>query len=366
MYAEFVEEIMEAIRILEKWKNEDLGDLADPKKFRNNLFINTQDTDKLIVQLEKMILIRSVEESIAELVRQREVMCPCHLSVGQEAVAVGIAQHLLPSDRAFGNHRSHSHYLAMGGSVDALFAEIFGKETGCSKGMGGSMHLFSGDVGFHGSVPIVAGTIPIAVGAALSAKLSGSHAVGIAFFGDGACEEGVVHESLNFASIMKLPVIFVVENNLYSSHLDIRLRQPSDTTARFAIAHHIEHRIIDGNDVIAVDKAASSLISKARAGEGPGFLEAVTYRWLGHVGGNADIDVGVRRSATELASWKERDPISRLFNALEDKNLYSKSELRSYQDTVDELIKRAIKKAKQDAWPSLESFYEHVYYKKVM
>lgn len=361
---------MDAKKLIKKVQIEefggDLGDLANPEKYRHNLLIHNQDKNKLIIQLEKMLLIRAVEESIAELVLSKEVNCPCHLSVGQEAIAVGIAQQLTSQDRAFGNHRSHSHYLAMGGNVDSLFAEVFGKKTGCSKGMGGSMHLFSGDIGFHGSVPIVAGTIPVAVGAALSAKLSGSDAVGIAFFGDGACEEGVLHESLNFASVMKLPMIFVVENNLYSSHMDIGLRQPNDSTARFAKAHHIESRIVDGNDVIAVDNAASDLITKARAGEGPGFLEAVTYRWLGHVGGNADIDVGVRRSPSELANWKERDPIARLFRALEDKHIYSASMLQGYKDYLDDLMKSAIKKAKQDPWPHPEYLYENVYYAKAI
>jgi TPP-dependent pyruvate/acetoin dehydrogenase alpha subunit len=344
----------------------DLGDLADPLKFRDNLSIHQQDADKLIHQLEKMLLIRAVEENIAELVLQNSVKCPCHLGVGQEAIAVGIAQHLNSEDRAFGNHRSHNHYLAMGGSIDGLFAEIFGKKTGCSKGMGGSMHIYAGEAGFHGAVPIVAGTIPIAVGAALSAKLSGSKAVGVAFFGDGACEEGVVHESLNFAAVMKLPMIFVVENNLYSSHMDIFLRQPSDLTARFAAAHHVDYRVVDGNDVTAVDKAAAELITRAREGGGPGFLEAITYRWLGHVGGNADIDVGVRRSLEELESWKKRDPLSRLFKALETHQLYSKEQLIAAQERIDKVVKSSIKKAEDAPWPHPDDLYKYVYRSKSM
>jgi TPP-dependent pyruvate/acetoin dehydrogenase alpha subunit len=356
---------MEAIRILENPKNKQLGELSDSELFRHNLSIGAQDISKLCTQLEKMIFIRAVEERLAELVRDGEVKCPCHLSVGQEAIAVGIAQHLNSSDRAFGNHRSHSHFLAMGGDMESLFAEVFGKETGCSKGRGGSMHIYAGEVGFHGSVPIVAGTIPVAVGAALSAKLSGSDAIGIAFFGDGACEEGIVHESLNFASIMKLPMLFVVENNLYSSHLDICLRQPSDSTARFAVAHEMESRVVDGNDVLAVDKAAAELIERARAGQGPGFLEAVTYRWLGHVGGNSDIDVGVRRSQSELESWKKRDPISRLYKALEEKGYYTKSKLQNFETSTQDLITIAIEKARSAPWPKTDTLYEHTYYEKV-
>ncbi len=341
-----------------------LGDLANPLNYREPLVISSENREKLVQQLEKMILLRTVEENIAELVREGIVKCPCHLAVGQEAIAVGIAQHLLPEDRAFGNHRSHNHYIAMGGDIDGLFAEIYGKKTGCSKGMGGSMHIYDAAVGFHGAVPIVAGTIPIAVGAALSAKLSGSKAIGVAFFGDGACEEGVVHEALNFASIMKLPMLFVVENNLFSSHMDICLRQPSDATARFAQAHQVDYKVVDGNDVTAVDKAASELISQARAGKGPGFLEAVTYRWLGHVGGNADIDVGVRRSQEELESWRQRDPIERLFKALEDQKLYTYQQFVAVQKETDGLIKKSIQKAEQAPWPEPEDLYKYVYHSK--
>lgn len=340
----------------------DLGDLVDSQKYREALVLGSQDMQILTMQLEKMILIRIVEQVIADLVRTQKVKCPCHLAVGQEAVAVGVAQSLTKKDRAFGNHRSHAHYLAMGGSVEELFAEVFGKETGCSKGMGGSMHLYAGQVGFHGSVPIVAGTVPVAVGAALSAKLSGSQDVGVAFFGDGACEEGVVHEALNFSSVMKLPMIFVVENNLYSSHMDINLRQPSDSVARFAVANRMNYDIVDGNDVLAVDKAASSLISKARVGEGPAFLEAVTYRWLGHVGGNDDIDVGVRRSSKELEGWKQRDPIERTLKALESKGAYSRDRLKAYEATVHDMVSVAIEKAQEAAWPKSEKIYEYVYH----
>ncbi len=343
---------------------EHLGYFVNPKNFREKLDIRDGDPQSLIAQLEKMLLIRAVEEEIASLVLNNEVKCPCHLGVGQEAVAVGVAEHLNSKDRAFGNHRSHNHYLAMGGSVDSLFAEIFGKKTGCSKGIGGSMHIYAGEVGFHGAVPIVAGTVPVAVGAALSAKLSGSDAVGVAFFGDGACEEGVVHECLNIASVMKLPMIFIVENNLYSSHMDICLRQTSESTARFAVAHEMEFRVVDGNDVISVEKAASELISHARSGGGPGFLEAITYRWLGHVGGNADIDVGVRRSTDELESWKKRDPISRLFNALESSDIYSKEQFEMAKKRVDEIVKSAVEKAKAAPWPEPEDLHKYVYQSK--
>ena len=173
--------------------------------------------DNLISLLKIMLLIRAVERQLAAARREGLISGPVHLGVGQEAVAVGLSQHLSASDYVFGAHRSHCHLLALGGDTRALFAEVLGKETGLSKGMGGSMHLWDESVGFYGSVPIVAGTVSLAVGAAMSARLRGTSNISVAYFGDGACEEGVVHESLNLASIQKDPVIFVVENNLFEA-----------------------------------------------------------------------------------------------------------------------------------------------------
>ncbi|NBX02496.1 MAG: thiamine pyrophosphate-dependent dehydrogenase E1 component subunit alpha [Alphaproteobacteria bacterium] len=205
------------------WKTE-LGDLSNPLYYNEVLDIRGFQPDFLVNALQAMVRIRLAEEEIANMAISGLAKCPVHLAIGQEAVAVGVAANLRKTDRAFGNHRSHSHYLAMGGSERKLFAEVLGKYTGCSHGFGGSMHLFAQEVGFYGSVPIVAGTVPLAVGAAMAAKFDGKGDVALAFFGDGACEEGVVHECLNMSASMQLPMIFVVENNLFSSHLDINLR----------------------------------------------------------------------------------------------------------------------------------------------
>lgn len=338
-----------------------LGALANPCFGSESISVFEYAQETLTEFLEKMIFIRMVEEQIAELVKNNEVHCPCHLGVGQEAIAVGIAQHLRKDDRAFGNHRSHCHYLAMGGSASKMIDEIFGKATGCSKGMGGSMHLYAGDVGFQGSVPIVAGTIPMAVGAALAAKLQKKDIVAIAYFGDGACEEGVVHESLNLASIMKLPVIFVVENNMYSSHMDIAQRQPYDSVARFARSHAVESRVVDGNDVIAVSNAAGELIARARKGDGPGFLEGVTYRWLGHVGANHDIDVGVRRSISELDAWKARDPIKRLELAMKNLKIYDQNHFDQFKEKTAGDLERMVIEARNAPWPEYSALLDYVY-----
>ena len=337
-----------------------LGPLADPTAFTGPVDLQNTPDAAALDMLERMALIRRAEEQIAEMVEAGEVKCPCHFAIGQEATAVGVAEHLRRTDRGFGAHRSHSHYLASGGSVEKLMAEVLGRATGASRGMGGSMHLYGADTGFAGSVPIVAGSVPLAVGAALAAKLDGSGDIGIAYFGDGACEEGVVHESLNLASVMRLPVLFVVENNLYSGHLDIHLRQPNNRVARFAEAHGVPAQVVDGNDVIEVARVAGELIESARAGEGPGFIEAVTYRWRGHVGPDENIDVGLRRSAEEVAAWKKRDPIARLRAALEARGVAA-ADLDARLEAAETTAKAARVRGYDAPWPPLSALLDHVY-----
>src|SRR5688572_24083070 len=295
----------------------DLGDLADPSRYHEDLVIEGCDSGTLEMQMRTMLAIRMVEQHLAAMRRDGHIGGPVHLGVGQEAIAVGVSKHLRSSDMVFGAHRSHSHVLALGGSIRALFAEVLGKDTGMSRGMGGSMHLWDGPNGFHGSVPIVAGTVPLAVGAGLASKLKGSDNIAVTYFGDGAVEEGGVQESLNLAKVLGAHVLFVAENNFFSSHMHISLRQPSNTTARFAVAHCLPYEIVDGNDVVAVARAAEGLVERIRRGEGPAFLEAVTFRWLGHVDWREDLDVGVARSSDDLALWRARDPIARLERSME-------------------------------------------------
>lgn len=338
-----------------------LGDLADPHYHTAPIGLNNRPTEDLLAHLEKMVLIRSAEEIIADLVTSNETKCPCHLCIGQEAVAVGVARNLTRNDRLYGGHRSHSQFLALGGSPQELLAEVLGREGGCSRGMGGSMHLYGEEFGFAGSVPIVAGTVPIAVGAALAFKVRKLPHVGVAFFGDGACEEGVVHEALNMASIMKLPMIFVVENNLFSSHLDIHLRQPGNRVARFAEAHGIATEVVDGNDVVAVFEASKNLIERARNGAGPGFLEAVTYRWLGHVGADANIDVGVHRSLEEIALWKQRDPVMRLELALRRDRAVPDATFAAIRERVAAHLASALAEARNSPYPQEAALLDRVY-----
>ncbi len=342
------------------WKTE-LGDLSNPACYNNALDISGFEPGKLIDALNSMVRIRLAEEIIAGMVASGVVKCPVHLAIGQEAVAVGVAANLRKTDRVFGNHRSHSHYLSMGGDERKLFAEVLGRYTGCSHGFGGSMHLYAQDVGFYGSVPIVAGTVSMATGAAIAAKLDGKGDVALAFFGDGACEEGVVHECLNMASSMRLPMIFVIENNLFSSHLDINLRQPSDKIARFAEAARITHCTIDGNDVATILKEAKGIIAKARESNAPAMIEAITYRWCGHVGANEDIDVGLRRSRVEVQAWKKRDPVERLLQSLIESGNYTRAEYEEYVSKTSEYYKKLCTEVASDPYPPVNTLMDFVY-----
>lgn len=337
-----------------------LGPLVDREELHGRIDVGSEDASWLQSALRGMLLIRQAEETIADLVRDGQVRCPCHLGIGQEAIAVGVARWVIQGDRVFGAHRSHSHYLALGGEVYQLLAEVLGRHTGCSRGMGGSMHLISPEVNLLGTVPIVSATIPIAVGAALAARMDHGDRVGVSFFGDGATEEGVFHESMNLAATLNLPIVFVCENNLFSSHLHISLRQPNDRLARFAEAHCMLSATVDGNDVVAVSRAAHEAFAHARAGKGPAFLEAVTYRWRGHVGHREDLDVGVAR-ADGLAQWKRRDPVRRLAEALVAARLVNEDfTLQLAREVADE-VTAALIRAQQDPYPPDSALLDLVY-----
>lgn len=341
--------------------NFNLGSLVDLESNISAIEIAAFPKDELIEYLKSMHRIRLVERKIAEGRRDGLIGGPVHLGVGQEAVGVGISAQLRSSDRVFGAHRSHSHLLALGSSIHGLFAEVLGRATGLSKGMGGSMHLWDQPHGFYGSVPIVSGTVPLAVGAGLAAKMRKHDHVAVAYLGDGAMEEGVVHESLNLARVLKVPVIFVVENNLFASHMHISLRQPKDSTARFAKANDISFKVVDGNDVIAVKSAGEELIERARNGDGPGFIEAVTYRWYGHVDWREDIDVGVNRSQEDIKAWRKRDPILRLKTAMISNQLWSEIEDQNLVSQLQQEIDSAWLQANADPYPDRCALLNQVY-----
>ncbi len=267
------------------------------------------DPDLRCELLFQMKLIRGVEEQIAARYHEGKMRCPTHLSIGQEAVAAAVGKALRRDDLAVSGHRAHAHYLSKGGDLKAMIAEIYGKVAGCSRGRGGSMHLIDLSVGFEGSTAIVANLIPVGVGMALAAKLKKSSQVSCIFFGDGAVEEGVFYESVNFAVVKQLPVLFLCENNLYSVYSPLEVRQPIGRKIH-EMVHAIGLRTCegDGNDVEAVYRVTVDALVRIRRGEGPQFLEFHTYRWREHCGPNYDNDIGYR-TEEEYLLWKARDPI---------------------------------------------------------
>jgi acetoin:2,6-dichlorophenolindophenol oxidoreductase subunit alpha len=338
-----------------------LGDLADPAKYTSPISLGEHRIPELTKMLRMMKLIRRTEEVIADMVASREVLCPCHLAIGQEACAVGVCFALdTRTDRAFGAHRSHGHYLALGGDLTELFAEVLGRATGCSRGMGGSMHLVAPEHGLLGTVPIVGATIPMATGAGIALQMDARGGVAVAFFGDGATEEGVFHESMNLAAVRKLPVIFACENNLFSSHLEISLRQPADSISRYGLAHRVPTECLDGNDVLAVGQATARALARARAGEGPTLIEMVTYRWRGHVGHREDLDVGVQRGE-HLPLWKERDPIRRLAEAMVDADLLSAEDLNLMDESVRDQVASAVTIAREAPYPEPDATTRYLF-----
>jgi TPP-dependent pyruvate/acetoin dehydrogenase alpha subunit len=305
-----------------------------------------------------MLRIRKFEERVAQLVSQNEIVCPCHLYIGEEAVATGVCSALRTDDHVFSTHRSHGHYIAKGGDLKALMAELYGRATGCSGGRGGSMHLASPDRGLPGSSAIVAGTIPLAVGTALAFRMQKRDSVSVAFFGDGAACEGVWYESLNFASLKKLPVIFVCENNLYSTHMPIAACLADTDIYKKAEAFDMPGVRVDGNDVIAVFEAAARAIEHARHGRGPTLMECMTYRWRGHVGPSDDLDKGLR-SKEELHCWTGRCPVKKFEELLLRGGALSESEKTGIYAGIQREIEEAVAFAKESPYPGPGELLSH-------
>ncbi|MFQ5640876.1 MAG: thiamine pyrophosphate-dependent dehydrogenase E1 component subunit alpha [bacterium] len=306
-----------------------------------------------------MLRIRRFEERTGELIEAGEIHTPCHLYIGQEAVATGVCAALAQEDTIWGGHRSHGHYLAKGGDMDAMMAEIYGKVTGCSKGRGGSMHLVAPNQGIYGTVPIVAATISLAVGAGMASKLRRDGGVSVSFFGDGSVEEGQFHESLNLAALYRLPVVFVCENNLYSSHMHILERRLKDNIYQSGIVHGIPAHRIDGNDVIGVYRSAKDAVEQARSGQGPTLLECRTFRWRGHVGPSSDMDVGIKRK-DELNTWLERDPITRARAQLVDAGIPPGKITKIHKET-DDAVEQAILFARKSPYAEPGTLSDHLY-----
>lgn len=308
-----------------------------------------------------MLRIRSIEERIASLYSEQRMRCPVHLSIGQEAVAVGVCAALRSTDYAMSGHRSHAHYLAKGGSLRAMMAELYGKSDGCTGGKGGSMHLVDLEAGFVGAVPIVGSTIPIAVGTALASQMEGSDRVTAAFFGEGATEEGVFHESINFASLKKLPVVFICENNFFSVYSPLSVRQPPHREVfEQAKGHGVPGEQADGNDVRRVYKLMAKAVDRARRGEGPTFLEFKTYRWREHCGPNYDNDIGYR-AVEEFESWRALDPIERLSKELSLESGLAHAPIAENERRIAAEIDEAVAFAKASPFPGSATMFDHLY-----
>lgn len=307
-----------------------------------------------------LVKIRRVEERIAELYPEQEMRCPTHLSIGQEAVAVGVCANLHKEDYVFSIHRCHAHYMAKGGDVGRMVAELYGKKTGCAKGKGGSMHFVAPEVGFMGASAIVAGTLPIAMGTALASAMQGVDRVSIAFFGDSAVEEGTFQETLNFAALKKLPVIFISENNLYATHSHVSARQPADNIYQRGEIYGIPGLRIDGNDLLEVYWAAVDAIDRARRGGGPSLIECKTYRWREHVGPNYDYAMGYR-TKEELELWMARCPVKLYEEKLKDSNVMTQEETEKIRQKVDQEVEEAVVFAKKSPFPEETELLKDLY-----
>jgi len=316
---------------------------------------------EVLRELYRMMLkIQKVELKINELYHEDEMKTPVHLCLGQEAVAAGVCRHLNTDDYVFSNHRGHGHYMAKGGDVKTMVAELYNRETGCSRGRGGSMHLIDTSVGLLGTSSIVGGSIPIATGAALGAVLKKDNRVSVAFFGDAAVEEGVTYESINFAMLKKLPVVYVCENNFYSVFSHLSKRQAKDDIYRRFEGLSIPVYRVDGNNVIEVYRIAKKAIDNTRRGGGPSFMECRTYRLRDHHGTGSGVEVGYR-TQEEVDEWAARCPVRNFERFLIEQNIITASEIGGFAAAIDREIEEAFKFAQASPLPDENETLEYLY-----
>ncbi|MEW6599725.1 MAG: thiamine pyrophosphate-dependent dehydrogenase E1 component subunit alpha [Nitrospirota bacterium] len=317
--------------------------------------------DVLLGLMRTMLLIRRFEEKIIEVYPVQDMKTPVHLYIGEEAIAAGVCAHLKKEDYLFTTHRSHGHCLAKGSSPEMLYAEFYGRSTGCSKGKGGSMHPVDPENGILGTTAIVGGGIPLAAGTALASKMKKDGKISVTFFGDGASEEGTFHESLNFASLKQLPVIFICENNSYATTSPIWQRQPHDNIAKRASGYNIPGITVDGNSVLEVYEAAGEAVQRARDGRGPTLIECRTYRWKGHVGPDCDHEKGCR-PMEDLNKWKERCPVVMFRDFLINNSVITETQYNDMLAEIDREMDRSISAARESAMPEKEELLKDVYH----
>lgn len=307
-----------------------------------------------------MLRSRKVELKIESLYLDDDMKTPIHLYIGQEAIAAGVCANLRTEDPIFTTYRSHGQYLSKGGDLNRMIAELHCKETGCSRGRGGSMHLIDLSAGHYGSSAIVGGGIPIAAGMALAKKMRGEDHVTAVFFGDGAADQGVFYESVNFAMLKQLPVLFILENNQWAVCSSTAKRKPGENIFHSADPELLFSAKIDGNDVLAVHDAAQQAVDRARAGKGPSFIECMTYRVRGHGGVGSDAHLG-HRTEEEIAEWEGRCPLETFKDALQSEGLLADEDLSEMERTMDEEIEAAFEFARSSPLPRGEDVAMHLY-----
>lgn len=308
-----------------------------------------------------MLCIRRTEEKIAYHYHEDQMKTPIHLAIGQEAISVGVCAALKQEDEIFCSYRSHGHYLAKGGNLQAMISELHCRIDGCVASRGGSMHLLDKSVGMMGCSAIVGGIVPIATGNALAHQLRQESHVTVAFLGDAAMEQGVVWESLNFAALKKLPILYVCENNYYAVCSPLENRQPLDTKIYQKVnAFGLRSQCIDGNNVLEVHQAAQEAVNHIRSGKGPAFIEAQTYRWLGHHGGEDDSYTGYR-DPNEVKYWYQFDPVERYFEFLAENHLISAQERQNMENQISAELEKVFRHALQSPEPGLEDLYTYAY-----
>ena len=310
--------------------------------------------------LREMLRIRRFEEKSAELYSAAKIRGFLHLYIGEEAVGVGVMQALTPQDAVVATYREHGHALVRGVSAGAIMAEMFGKQEGCSRGRGGSMHLFDSKTGFYGGNAIVGGGLPLAVGIALADQMQKKPSVTCCFFGDGAVAEGEFHECMNLAALWRLPLLFVCENNLYAMGTRIDRAQAETELTRKAAAYAMAAAAVDGMDVLAVEAAARRAAEAVRAGQGPCFLECRTYRFRAH----SMYDPELYRSKTEVEEWKQRDPIMTFSRQMREENSLSDSDLAQMEREVASEVEQAVAFAESGTWEPVEDLTRFVYSEK--
>ena len=304
-----------------------------------------------MLMLRRMMLIRKFDETVKDLVQSAELVGMAHCYIGEEAVAVGACTALRDEDYITGNHRSHGHPISKGGDVRRAMAELLGKATGYCKGKGGSMHLADFDIGILGESGIVASALPVAVGAAMGSKMQNTDRVVISFFGDGASNQGACHEAMNLASIWKLPVIFLCENNQYAVTTSFKETVSTENVSDRATAYNMPGVLVDGQDVMAMHEATVHAVQRARAGEGPTLLEAKTYRYEDHSEGLNRILREPYRTEEEVEFWRQRDPIDIHSKWLLENDVASQEEIDKVQHDVYEAIGDALQFARESPYP---------------